>query len=220
MKRVRFILIIAVTLLTLSILGSKTAFVLEPRDYTPDNLLRLHVIANSNTLADQALKRLIRNKVIESTKKLLTDVKDVTDASSIMEANIDYLTEVVNEELSRRGKDYKVAIKVEETYFPTRTYGSVTLPEGNYQAVRVILGDGNGANWWCVLFPPLCFVDSVDSVNNKSPKLMEAKANSSNMGEDTEVEVEFRLKFLDYLKKNPELIKKNLKLAKIFSFGK
>jgi len=220
MKRVRFILVIAVALLTLSILGSKTAFVLEQRDYRPDNLLRLHVIANSNTLADQALKRLIRNKIIDSSKELLTDVKDVTDASSIIRDNIDYLTQVAEEEISKRGKDYKVVVKLEKTHFPMRTYGSVTLPEGDYQAVRVILGDGKGANWWCVLFPPLCFIDSADSIDNSSPKLMEAKANKSHIKEDQEIEVEFRLKFLDYIKKNPELIKKNLKLAKIFSFVK
>jgi stage II sporulation protein R len=220
MRRVKFILVITVTLIILSILGSRTAFVLERRDYNPDNLLRLHVVANSNTLADQALKRLIRNKITESTKELFKDVKDITDASRIAKANIGYLTQIVKEEISKRGKDYKVAVKVEETYFPTRTYGSVTLPEGNYQAVRVILGDGNGANWWCVLFPPLCFVDSADSVNATSPNLVEAKANNSTVGEDKEIEVEFRLKFLDYIKDNPELIKKNLKLAKIFSFGK
>ncbi|TDX48434.1 stage II sporulation protein R [Orenia marismortui] len=214
MRRIYFITSITITLILLFLLGSRTAFVLEDRDYNPSNLLRLHVIANSNSLIDQSLKREVRDKIIESSKTLFEDIENITEASNIVRDQKDHLIEVAEQVVKDKGFNYKVDINVGMRKFPTRTYGNITLPSGDYQAVNVVIGEGEGANWWCVLFPPLCFVDSVEE---SSPEILKAKANQI---DDEKIDIQFKFKFVEYIKKHPDLIKKNLKLAEIFSSSK
>ena len=124
-----------------------------------DNLIRLHVIANSDSPADQALKRDVRDRVLEYMKLQLGDSKDVDQTRIIINEKMDGIISVVKDEFTRQGWDYDVRVSLGSYPFPTKSYGDIALPAGNYEALRVVIGKGEGANWWCVIFPPLCFVD-------------------------------------------------------------
>ena len=124
-----------------------------------DNLIRLHVIANSDSPADQALKRDVRDRVLEYMKLQLGDSKDVDQTRIIINEKMDGIISIVKDELTRQGWDYDVRVSLGSYPFPTKSYGDIALPAGNYEALRVVIGKGEGANWWCVIFPPLCFVD-------------------------------------------------------------
>lgn len=111
-------------------------------------ILRLHILANSNTAEDQALKLKVRDRLLQEAKqspKLLTDSK--------VEA-------ICNDEIAKNGYNYPVSITRGQYYFPHKTYENIALPAGNYNAVRIIIGSGEGQNWWCVMYPPLCFTES------------------------------------------------------------
>lgn len=125
-------------------------------DEVRTNVLRLHILANSDSEADQALKLIIRDK-------LLTEGADVFDGSVTADNAADKIAEaserlkaVAEQTAKENGFDYEVKIEVTEEYFDTRSYEKVTLPAGRYKAVKVIIGEGAGKNWWCVMFPPLC----------------------------------------------------------------
>ncbi|MDA8097134.1 MAG: stage II sporulation protein R [Desulforudis sp.] len=146
-----------VTVIGLAIIGSGL-FGWQARAveaYNRDNLIRLHVIPNSDSEADQALKQQVRDAVTETLRPKLGELKNVDEAREFVLENLDLI-----QETAASGHAYPVQVVFGTFDFPVREYGSLVLPEGKYQAVRIVLGDGDGANWWCVLFPPLCFVYS------------------------------------------------------------
>ena len=120
------------------------------------SVLRLHVLANSDADEDQALKLRVRDRLLEETGGLFASSGSLAEAQALAEKNIAELTEIARSEIRAAGYDYGVEARLEDCYFPTRVYGDVTLPAGNYRALRVVIGEGAGRNWWCVLFPPLC----------------------------------------------------------------
>lgn len=121
-----------------------------------DHVIRLHVLANSDTEADQALKLNVRDQVLAQTNQLLTGQETAQEAAEILQDNLAPLEETAAQAISDQGYPYPVTVQLEETWFPTRQYENVSLPAGNYQALRVIIGEGAGKNWWCVVFPSLC----------------------------------------------------------------
>ena len=211
MKRIKIVLGVSVLLIFLVIFANKFVFVQHSYEIENKELLRLHVIANSNSPADQLLKRKIRNEIIAVGNKIFKDLSRPEQAKEVVNNNLDYLTKVVRQKVSEEGYNYKVDLKLGNFDFPTRSYNNLTLASGQYEALRVVIGSGQGANWWCVLFPPLCFVDSVD----KMPPQMINKDQNKNK---EEVQVQFKLKFAEYLKENPEIVKAKLNLAKLFDF--
>lgn len=126
--------------------------------YNPDNLIRIHVVPHSDSEADQALKCRVRDAVIDEMRVRLNGVTDVDGAESAVVDHLDLVQRAAEREVAAAGADYPVRVAFGTFEFPTRKYGSLVVPEGKYQAVRVVLGNGSGANWWCVLFPPLCFM--------------------------------------------------------------
>jgi stage II sporulation protein R len=135
-----------------------------------DNLIRLHVIANSDSDFDQSLKRDVRDIIINYMKTQMKDSKDVENTKYIISKNIPEIEELARKEITRQGKNYSVKAMLGNYPFPTKVYGDITLPAGNYQALRIVMGKGSGANWWCVLFPPLCFVDATHGTVSESVK--------------------------------------------------
>ena len=127
--------------------------------YNADNLIRFHVIANSDTEADQTLKLKVRDSVVRDMTPSFSQASNIDEARTVVKENIDRIKSVAIKEIKRDGKDYPVQVSLGKYMFPTKTYGDLTLQEGKYEAVRVVIGEGKGSNWWCVLFPPLCFVD-------------------------------------------------------------
>lgn len=129
-----------------------------------DKIIRLHVIANSDSPFDQQLKLQVRDKVIESMRGRLEGLKSVSEARSILASSLGEIEAVAGEAVKNGGKLYDVKATLEKTNFPTKAYGSLTFPAGQYQALNIVIGEGEGKNWWCVMFPPLCFIDVAHGV--------------------------------------------------------
>ncbi len=126
-------------------------------DSIRDKMLRMHVIANSDSEADQALKLKVRDAVLNAGKEVFDGSVTAQEAEEKILPHIAHLKETALNVIKNEGYDYDVNITVQKEYFATRTYEkSVTLPAGYYTAVKVIIGEGAGQNWWCVMFPPMC----------------------------------------------------------------
>ena len=127
------------------------------------NLIRLHVIANSDDPDDQALKYRVRDHVIIAMSDKFSNVNDVNQARKVVRENLGFIGQMAAKEAADSGETYPITVKTGSFMFPAKRYQGqmydFTLPAGNYEALRIILGRGEGANWWCVLFPPLCFID-------------------------------------------------------------
>lgn len=120
-------------------------------------VLRMHVIANSDTAEDQAVKLKVRDAVLEAGKDLFDGSLTADEAENVLASDKQALQNAAETVLRENGFSYGVCVEIGRDFFNTRTYdGKVTLPAGEYEAVRVILGEGKGQNWWCVMFPPLC----------------------------------------------------------------
>lgn len=132
------------------------SFASARQDDLSDKLIRLHVIANSDSQEDQALKYKVRDRILLEVSRLTEGVSDIAESRLIIRENLGRLSTIAADEINACGFDYEVSATLEDVYFPTREYQSFSLPAGNYEALRIIIGSGSGKNWWCVLFPPLC----------------------------------------------------------------
>lgn len=151
-----------------------------------DEVLRFHVIANSNTAMDQQIKMQVKDQLYGVIGEKIKNVQSEDQAIAIINENKDHLIAVANKTLVDNGKDYQAKITIGEFDFPTKTYGQEDFPAGRYDAVKVVLGEGVGENWWCVMFPPICFVDA--GQNSKDWSLEDVK------------EVQFKSIFSEILK--------------------
>ncbi len=124
-----------------------------------NKLIRFHVIANSDSSEDQLLKLKIRDKIIEEMSHKFEELKSVEETKKVVKDNLKQMKYIASKEIKNNGKNYDVNVFYGDYNFPTKSYGDFTLPAGEYEAVRVVIGEGEGKNWWCVMFPPLCFVD-------------------------------------------------------------
>lgn len=132
-----------------------------------ENLIRFHVLANSDSEEDQALKLKVRDKVISYLKPKLEDSESISQSEKIILNEKDKLMDICKETIKQNGYNYDVSINLGYSKFPTKQYSSVVLPAGEYKSLKIIIGKGQGKNWWCVMFPPLCFVDEQNNVIDK-----------------------------------------------------
>lgn len=123
------------------------------------NLIRLHILANSDAPADQQVKLQVRDDLLREGERLFRTVQGSREAEEIVQRNLNFFRQVAERRLQAEGFAYQARVEYGIFPFPERTYGRLTLPAGQYTALRVVLGRGAGHNWWCVLFPPLCFLD-------------------------------------------------------------
>ncbi len=121
--------------------------------------LRLHIIANSDSADDQMLKLKIRNRILSETKELFEPGHDIINAKEITADALDEFEAIAKKVIKENGCSYPVKASLSKSNFPTKEYGDLILPAGNYDALKIEIGKASGKNWWCVLFPPLCFVD-------------------------------------------------------------
>ena len=119
-------------------------------------VIRLHVLANSDSEEDQALKLEVRDRVLETTSALLAGETEPQAAAVLLDQHLDDIAQTAAQEISAQGHDDRVEVRLEQTWFPTRQYQGISLPAGNYLALRVLIGAAEGHNWWCVVFPNLC----------------------------------------------------------------
>ena len=121
-----------------------------------DTVVRLHVVANSDSEADQALKLKVRDAIIEVTGRAVEGCRTQDEAIAAINEVMGEIEQATREVIAREGYDYDIAVELGEEYYPTKTYESCAFPEGRYVSLRVLIGDAAGQNWWCCLFPPLC----------------------------------------------------------------
>lgn len=123
-----------------------------------EGIIRLHVIANSNTVGDQALKLKVRDAVIAYMEDQ-EDLATVDETRDFLKGDLNRLETIADGIIAAEGYDYTAKADIGVRYIPEKTYGDITFPAGNYEALNITLGKGEGENWWCVLFPPLCLLD-------------------------------------------------------------
>ncbi|WP_055106117.1 stage II sporulation protein R [Paenibacillus ihumii] len=129
----------------------------------PEESIRLRILANSDRPGDQVIKRQVRDAIVEQMNGWVQQLENplsLADARQIIEDNLALVEDTVKRTLERSGKNYAYKVELGVVPFPTKMYGGTVYPAGEYEALRVTLGKGEGKNWWCVLFPPLCFVDA------------------------------------------------------------
>ena len=127
-----------------------------------DKVVRLHVLANSDSEEDQALKLQVRDVVLDRAEALLSRSEDRQEAEALLRGNLLEFEQLAEAVVHQAGYGYPVTVELEDTRFPTREYDGFTLPAGQYLALRVLIGAADGQNWWCVVFPPLCAAASAD----------------------------------------------------------
>ena len=154
------ILILSFSLLLLCII-EYTADCSEVRD----GVLRLHILASSDSEEDQSVKLLVRDALLSSGATVFDGSVSAHEATEKISPEISFLEETANAVLKENGFDYTAEIEITREYFSTRQYEDVTLPAGEYTALKVVLGNGDGHNWWCVMFPPLCLPAASDSAD-------------------------------------------------------
>ena len=154
MKKLELALLLG---LAASICCSSLAKAADSRAKLEDNVLRLHILANSDSIDDQALKLKVRNRVLEYTGKLLKNPGDTLEqAEQIVTEHLEELEDLAEAVVTEEGYAYPVSARLTEMPFEDRVYGNLTMPAGTYDALRITIGAAEGQNWWCVVYPPLC----------------------------------------------------------------
>lgn len=144
-------------------------------DEIRQQVLRLHVLANSDTEEDQQLKLKVRDAVIETAAGIFDGVRRETDAKSVAADHLEQINRAAQQAVYDAGYDYPVAACLTRMYFETREYDAGTMPAGMYDALRITIGKGAGKNWWCVAFPPLCVASATDNAADLSDVLSETQ---------------------------------------------
>ena len=192
----RFTLIIF--LLLLFIFTSALSYATKVSAHLQESVFRLHVIANSDSDSDQNLKYIVRDKVIEYMKTVCKEGISKDDYIKIAQDNLDNIKKVAQDTVIQNGYDYDIKVSIGEFEFPTKTYGDVSFPAGLYDALRIEIGNASGKNWWCVMFPPLCFVDVTSGIVPEESKGtlkndISSEEYDSITGANTEVKFKFKL---------------------------
>ncbi len=167
-----------------------------------ESVFRLHVIANSDKEEDQNLKYIVRDNLLQYMNSICRDCQSKQEAILIVEENKSTFEQIASNTIKEHGYSYSVKINIGNFEFPTKNYGDISLPAGYYDALRVEIGEAKGQNWWCVMFPPLCFVDvSSGVVPDESKELMENSLSQEEfalISEHADNEIQFKFKLLEF----------------------
>ena len=187
----RNILIIFITLTVLAITLAVLPIHGESEIYS--DVLRLHVIASSDSDEDQALKLLVRDAVLEEAQALLGEVCSKAQAEKTVCENLERLRSVAEKTVRDNGYDYPVAIELGTEEYPTKNYESCCFPAGEYTSLRILIGEASGQNWWCVLFPPLCLSAATDADAFASVGITDNQYQIITDSESTKYKIRFKL---------------------------
>ena len=165
----------------------------------PNEAVRLRILANSDAPADQALKRAVRDAVNDQITTWVSDLTSFEEAKRVIAEHIPEIEQTVARIVREKKSDQSYTVTFGRVSFPTKIYGSYIYPAGEYDAVLITLGKGEGANWWCVLFPPLCFLDfstgeavrSVEKQSEQQEEAVQTDATPLVVDDEQEVEVKF-----------------------------
>ena len=171
-----------------------------------NSVFRLHVLANSDSEEDQNLKYIVRDNLLNYMNSICGNCTSKEEAIKLVLENKDYFEEIAIQTIQEQGYNYSVKINIDNFEFPTKNYGDISLPAGYYDALRVEIGEAKGQNWWCVMFPPLCFVDvSSGVVPDESKELMENNLSQEEfalISDKSNDEIKFKFKLLEFFANN------------------
>ena len=171
-----------------------------------DSVFRLHVIANSDSKKDQDLKYIVRDNLLSYMNEICSNCKTKQEAINIVNENKDKFEEIAKSTIKEQGFSYNVKINIGNFEFPTKNYGDISLPKGYYDALRVEIGKAKGQNWWCVMFPPLCFVDVTSGVvPEESKEIMEDNLSEEEfalVSDSSNDELQFKFKLIEFFQEH------------------
>lgn len=168
-----------------------------------ESVFRLHVLANSDAPDDQSLKYKVRDNVLSYMNNLCLNTTTKEEAIKIARSHQDEFYEIAKQTIIDNGYDYEVNIKIGIFDFPTKQYGDISFPAGSYDALRIEIGEAKGQNWWCVMFPPLCFVDMTSGVvPEDSKKTLESSLSSEEefilINDNKSDDIQFKFKLVEF----------------------
>lgn len=194
--------ILLIFLLCLYVFISANGYVSAVSEDLSQAVFRLHVIANSDTDEDQQLKLKVRDKLLEYMNTICANCTTKAEAISIAEEHKEDFQNIAEKTIKENGFDYPVKININNFYFPTKNYGDISLPAGYYDALRVEIGNTSGQNWWCVMFPSLCFIDvSSGVVDDEAKKNLEDNLNEESyhiISEKEDTGFTFKFKIIEF----------------------
>jgi len=206
-EKIKFTVIISILFL-LYIYLLATNYTYAVSEDLSDSVLRLHVIANSDTIEDQNLKYKVRDNIINYMNSISENITSKEEALELAKNNKENFLNIAKQTIMENGFNYDVNIDFGNFHFPTKSYGDISFPAGNYDAIKIEIGKSQGQNWWCVMFPPLCFVDVSsgivpeeskdtikDSLTNEEYSLI-ANGNSES---STDTVIKFKFKLIELL---------------------
>lgn len=196
--------LIVLILFSFFIFISAASYVNAVSEDIAQSVFRLHVIANSDSKEDQDLKYKVRDKVLEYMNEISKNCSSKEEVILLAEEHKEEFKKVAENAIKQNGYDYEVNIKIGNFDFPTKTYGDISLPAGEYDALRIEIGEAKGQNWWCVMFPPLCFVDITSGVvPDESKEVMKENLNDEeyNLISDKESsDIQFKFSLIEFFK--------------------
>lgn len=164
-----------------------------------DNVIRLHITAQSDSEYDQAVKLKVRDRIIKEMSPALSGAENIDESKKIILENMDRIKVYAEDELRQNGAEYGARCFLGEYDFPVKTYQNIIFPPGKYTALRIVLGDGEGQNWWCVMYPPLCFVDGSAVISDESRDILKENLDSdtydiiTQSGECPDIKIKFKI---------------------------
>ncbi|MDU6173525.1 MAG: stage II sporulation protein R [Clostridium perfringens] len=209
MKKILSVLILGVMCLFIvgSSLNTRQALGVTEENVVEDiseKLIRFHVLANSDSDIDQDLKLRVKDEVLKYISPILNESQSLEESREILKREDKNIIKIAEDYIKSQGFDYTVETTLTRENFPVKEYGNIVLPQGEYEAYRILIGEGKGQNWWCVMFPPLCFIDvtkgqvAYDETEEKMKEVLsEEEFKSVNKKENN---VKFELKVIDLFK--------------------
>lgn len=199
-KNLKKIIIIFI-LLSIYILINAYSYVAQISTDLSDNVFRLHIIANSNSEVDQNLKYVVRDNIIQYMNNLCTNSSSKEETITIVSNHLDEFNQIANKIIIENGFDYTASVEIGNFSFPTKKYSNITFPAGNYDALKIKLGNSQGNNWWCVLYPSLCFIDKNSAeLSDTSINLLQNSLNNEEyklICTDKNLSLKFKFKLIE-----------------------
>ncbi len=204
--------IVVISLLTLFIFISAISYVSAVSNNIANGVFRLHVIANSDSPEDQNLKYIVRDELIKYMNTLAKDCNSKQEVIEVAQNNISNFENIAKKTIKNNGFNYNVTVEIGNFDFPTKTYGDITLPAGTYDSLKIKIGKSEGQNWWCVMFPPLCFVDVTTGIvpeeSKKEMKEAMPEEEYSLISNTNNSEVNFKFKLIEFFENIKLMAKK------------
>lgn len=195
MKKIFFYFLLILLLFSFHIISYSKSIQKE----LADNVIRLHVVANSDSKDDQNIKNIVRDNVLEYINSL--SIENISTSRKIILENLENINRIANATLNELNCNFEAKVYFDTFHFPAKKYEDISLPSGKYEAIKIVLGEGKGKNWWCVMYPPLCFRDINTGFMPETSKLQFKNSLSNDCYKliTTDSDMELRFKCVDFI---------------------